>query len=125
DPKRVIDSNDGGVDISLDGGRTWFAPPLPIAQFYHIDVDNSADRPYRVMGSMQDIGTGSGPSNSLTASGIRLSDWYVIGGGESGHVVADPKDPDIVYAGEEGGVPPAPHRPPRRAPPRPHRPPRH
>jgi len=64
DPKRVIDSNDGGVDISLDGGRTWFAPPLPIAQFYHIDVDNSA--PYRVMGSMQDIGTGSGPSNSLS-----------------------------------------------------------
>ncbi|MBI1914464.1 MAG: hypothetical protein HYS12_06955, partial [Planctomycetes bacterium] len=101
DPKRVIDSNDGGVDISLDGGKTWFAPPLPIAQFYHIDVDNSA--PYRVMGSMQDIGTGSGPSNSLNMSGIRLSDWFVIGGGEAGHVVADPSDPNIVYAGEYGG----------------------
>jgi photosystem II stability/assembly factor-like uncharacterized protein len=101
DPKRVIDSNDGGVDISLDGGKTWFAPPLPIAQFYHIDVDNSI--PYRVMGSMQDIGTGSGPSNSLTMSGIRLSDWLNIGGGEAGHVAADPKEPNIVYAGEYGG----------------------
>ncbi|HKB40789.1 MAG TPA: hypothetical protein VKD72_30465, partial [Gemmataceae bacterium] len=101
DPKRVIDSNDGGVDISLDGGKTWFAPPLPIAQFYHIDVDNSA--PYRVMGSMQDIGTGSGPSNSLTTSGIKLSDWLNIGGGEAGHVVADPTNPNIVYAGEYGG----------------------
>src|SRR5439155_19004624 len=77
------------------------ATPLPIAQLYHSDVDNSA--PYRVMGSMQDIGTGSGPSNSLTASGIRLSDWLNIGGGESGHVAVDPKDPDIVYAGEYGG----------------------
>src|SRR5262249_52337889 len=48
DPRRIIDSNDGGVDISLNGGETWFAPQLPIAQFYRIEVDG--DTPYHVMG---------------------------------------------------------------------------
>ncbi|HMF16282.1 MAG TPA: hypothetical protein VKE98_03705, partial [Gemmataceae bacterium] len=62
-PKRMIDSNDGGVDITVNGGDTWHAPPLPIAQFYHINVDNRV--PYHVSGTMQDLGTASGPSNSL------------------------------------------------------------
>src|SRR5262249_61598562 len=99
DPKRVIDSNDGGVDISLDGGKTWFAPPLPIAQFYHIDVDNSAPFPYRVMGTMQDIGSGSGPSNSLNMSGIRLSAWLNIRGGEAGPLACRPHHPHNLQAG--------------------------
>jgi photosystem II stability/assembly factor-like uncharacterized protein len=101
DPKRIINSNDGGLDISITGGELWVAPPLPLCQFYHIDADNRT--PYRVMGSMQDIGTGSGPSNSLNTSGIRLSDWDIVGGGEAGHVVADPVDPNIVWASEYGG----------------------
>jgi photosystem II stability/assembly factor-like uncharacterized protein len=101
-PKRIIDSNDGGVDISLNGGETWTAPVLPIAQFYHIETDSHV--PYRVMGSMQDIGTGRGPSNSLSSGGILLSDWLYVGGGEAGHVEPDPSDPNIVYAGEYGGI---------------------
>lgn len=101
-PKRIIDSNDGGVDISTDGGESWFAPPLPIAQFYRIEVDNHV--PYRVMGTMQDIGTGRGPSNSLLSGGIRLSDWEPVGGGEAGHIAPDPKDSNVVYAGEYGGT---------------------
>ncbi len=101
-PRRIIGSNDGGVDISTDGGENWYAPPLPIAQFYHVHCDNS--RPYRVMGNMQDIGSASGPSNSLSSSGIRLSDWYTVGGGETGSAVPDPSDPNIVYAGEYGGI---------------------
>ena len=60
----MIDANDGGVDISRNGGETWFAPPLPIAQFYHVAADTR--RPYRVAGAMQDLGTAQGPSNSLT-----------------------------------------------------------
>jgi photosystem II stability/assembly factor-like uncharacterized protein len=100
-PKRIVSSNDGGVDISHNGGETWFAPPLPICQLYHVDVDNA--RPYHVLCTMQDIGTGRGPSNSLNKSGIRLSDWHVVGGGEAGHIVADPSDDDVVYAGEYGG----------------------
>jgi photosystem II stability/assembly factor-like uncharacterized protein len=100
-PKRMIDSNDGGVDISTNGGETWYAPPLPIAQFYHIACDNGT--PYRVMGTMQDLGTASGPSNSLSRDGITLADWHEVGGGEAGHAAPDPADPNIVYAGEYGG----------------------
>jgi photosystem II stability/assembly factor-like uncharacterized protein len=101
DPRRIIDSNDGGVDISTNGGETWFAPPMPWGQFYHISVDNRL--PYHVAGTMQDIGTGSGPSNSLSKAGIAPGDWHPVGGGETGFTASDPTDPDIVYAGEYGG----------------------
>jgi photosystem II stability/assembly factor-like uncharacterized protein len=99
-PKRIIDCNDGGVDITVNGGQTWYAPPLPISQFYHIDCDTRV--PYRVGGCMQDIGAMAGPVNSLTG-GILISDWENIGGGEAGHVAFDRTDPDIVYASEYGG----------------------
>jgi photosystem II stability/assembly factor-like uncharacterized protein len=101
DPRRMIDSNDGGVDLTANGGETWHAPPLPIAQFYHVNVDNSV--PYRVMGTMQDQGTASGPSNSLSSAGITLCDWHTVGGGETGFAVPHPRHPDIVFAGEYGG----------------------
>jgi photosystem II stability/assembly factor-like uncharacterized protein len=101
DPKRIIDSNDGGVDISINGGESWYAPPLPISQFYHVSADNRV--PYYVMGNMQDLGTAAGPSNSLATSGILLGDWFPVGGGETGFSVPDPTDPNIVFAGEYGG----------------------
>ena len=101
DPRRILNANDGGVDISTNGGETWFAPPLPWGQFYHISVDNRL--PYHVAGTMQDIGTGSGPSNSLSKAGIVPGDWHPVGGGETGFTASDPTNPDIVYAGEYGG----------------------
>ncbi|MFZ4985270.1 MAG: WD40/YVTN/BNR-like repeat-containing protein [Blastocatellia bacterium] len=101
-PKRMITGNDGGVDISSDGGRTWMAPALPISQFYHVSADSRT--PFSVAGSMQDIGTAQGPSNSLRSGGIRNTDWYGVGGGEAGWVVSDTLDPNIVYAGEYGGI---------------------
>ncbi len=101
DPKRIIVANDGGVDLSLDGGQTWWAPPLPIGQFYHVSVDASV--PFKVAGALQDIGTAQGPSNSLLEAGIRNADWYGVGGGEAGWVVSDPADNHIVFAGEYGG----------------------
>jgi photosystem II stability/assembly factor-like uncharacterized protein len=97
-PRRMITANDGGVDISVNGGESFFAPPLPISQFYHVAVDESV--PYRVSGAMQDLGTASGPSDSLGSAGITLGDWYTVGGGEAGHTAHDPSDPNIVYAGE-------------------------
>ena len=100
-PKRMISANDGGVDISLNGGGTWFAPPLPISQFYHLSVDNSV--PYRVGGSMQDWGTAQGPSMNPRGR-IALGDWWGVGGGEAGYVVSDWSDPNIVYAGEYLGI---------------------
>ena len=100
-PRRMIAANDGGVDISVNGGETWFAPPLPIAQFYHISVDSSV--PYRVAGSIQDWGTAQGPSMS-TRGGIALADWWGVGGGEAGYVVSDWSEPNIIYAGEYLGI---------------------
>ncbi|HEX7182816.1 MAG TPA: glycosyl hydrolase [Thermoanaerobaculia bacterium] len=97
-PKRMITAHDGGVDISTDGGESWYMPPLPISQFYHVSVDNRV--PFHVAGAMQDIGTAQGPSNSLSGGGVRNTDWYRVGGGEAGWVVSDPSDPNIVYAGE-------------------------
>lgn len=100
-PKRMISSNDGGVDITLNGGTTWFAPPLPISQFYHLSVDASV--PYRIGGSMQDWGTAQGPSMNPRGR-IALGDWWGVGGGEAGYVVSDWSDPNIVYAGEYLGI---------------------
>src|SRR6185369_11242566 len=56
-----------------------------------------------VSGTIQDIGAASGPSNSLSSAGILPGDWHTIGGGETGHTMPDPSDPNIVYAGEYGG----------------------
>jgi photosystem II stability/assembly factor-like uncharacterized protein len=102
DPRRMISANDGGVDVTLDGGETWFAPRLPLGQCYHVEADNS--EPYRVSCALQDLGTASGPSNSLSSGGITHGDWYDVGGGEAGHIASDPSDPSIVYAGEYLGI---------------------
>jgi photosystem II stability/assembly factor-like uncharacterized protein len=101
DKRHLIVGNDGGVDISHDGGSSWFAPALPICQFYHVAADNAA--PYHVSGCMQDIGAIRGPSDSLSAAGIGKAAWHDIGGGESGFTAPDPVDSDIIYAGEHGG----------------------
>ena len=101
-PRRMIAAHDGGVDITSDGGETWFLPPLPIGQLYHISVDNRV--PFHVAGSLQDLGTTQGPSDSLTGGGIRNAEWHYVGGGEAGWVVSDPSDPNIVYAGEYLGI---------------------
>jgi photosystem II stability/assembly factor-like uncharacterized protein len=100
-PKRMIGADDGGLNVSVDGGETWYQPAIPLGQFYHVSVDNRV--PFHVAGAMQDIGTAQGPSNSLRSTGIRNTDWYGVGGGEAGWVVSDPADPNIVYAGEYGG----------------------
>jgi photosystem II stability/assembly factor-like uncharacterized protein len=100
-PQRVIASNDGGVEITVDSGNTWYAPPLPLGQVYHVGVDNRL--PFYVAATMQDVGTAQGPSDSLSTLGIRNSDWYEVGGGESGYIASDPFDPNTVYAGNFGG----------------------
>ena len=97
-PQRMIVGSDAGVSLSWDGGATWYRPPLPLSQLYHVNTDTRV--PYRVLGTLQDYGTLSGPSNSLHSGGILLSDWHNVGGGEAGHIAADPSDPLTVWAGE-------------------------
>ena len=91
-PQRMIDSNDGGVDITTNGGETWYAPPLPISQFYHINVRQRV--PYHVMGTMQDLGTACGPEQQPAAGGITLGDWHDVGGGETGFSRPRPERPE-------------------------------
>lgn len=102
DPYRMIVGNDGGATISTDGGKTWSTlDNQPTAQFYHVAVDNRF--PYYVYGAQQDNSTVA--IASRTAHGyIGREDWYDVGGGESGYIVPDPTDPNIVYAGSYFGI---------------------
>jgi photosystem II stability/assembly factor-like uncharacterized protein len=102
DNRRMIGGNDGGVDLSTDGGKTWFSPSLPLAQFYNIDADDRI--PYHVGGTMQDWGTSSGPAYVLRGNGAPLvADFYAVGGGEAGDFAFDRELPGHIYAGEYSG----------------------
>ncbi|MGA3209883.1 MAG: hypothetical protein ABSD20_01170 [Terriglobales bacterium] len=101
-PQRLINSNDGGVTISVDGGRTWSEENnQPTGQFYHVAVDNHW--PYRIYGAQQDLTTVAIASQSDDGV-IARQDWYVVGGGESGYISPDPRDPEIVYAGSDSAI---------------------
>ena len=100
-PQRLINGNDGGATISVDGGKTWSTEyNQPTAQFYHVATDNRF--PYYMYGAQQDNTTVGIASASPTGE-IDRSDWYDVGGGESGYIASDPTDPQIVYAGSYGG----------------------
>ena len=101
---RMIVGNDGGVAVSLSRGRTWHRVQLPIAQMYHVTVDNAV--PYHVMGNRQDGPSTRGPSNSRTGGfgggNIARGMWHSVGGGESGFATPDPTDPNIVWSSASG-----------------------
>jgi len=101
DPNRMINSNDGGANVSYNGGRSWTEQDQPTAQFYRVAVDN--DFPYHIYGAQQDNSTVRIASRT-TDGGITTSDWFDVGGGESGWVAPSPKDSEIVYAGSYGGL---------------------
>ena len=101
DPRRLINGSDGGASISMDEGKTWTAPyNQPTAQFYHVAVDNRW--PYRVYGAQQD-NTTIAISSRDDEGVIGRQDWYEVGGGESGFIAPDPKDPEVVYANSDSG----------------------
>ncbi len=100
DPKRMINANDGGASVSLDGGETWSTQDnQPTAQFYHVSVD-ATHWPYRVYGAQQDNSNVAIASYSDDGV-IGPRDWFPAGGGEAGNVVADPRDPNIIYSDSE------------------------
>jgi photosystem II stability/assembly factor-like uncharacterized protein len=100
DPNRMIEGNDGGANVSLTGGTSWTTlMNQPTAQFYH--VTTTTHFPYRVCGAQQDNSTVCIASRSDGA--IDRTDWYEVGGGESGYISARADDPDIVFAGSYGG----------------------
>ncbi len=102
DPNHVIDGNDGGLNISHDGGETWrFATNIPVGQFYHVNVDD--DFPYNVYGGMQDNGSWVGPGFVLKSGGIRNHDWQELYFGDGFDVASLPNDSRYGYAMSQGG----------------------
>lgn len=101
-PNHIIEGNDGGLSISKDRGANWrFVENLPVAQFYHISVDN--EMPYRVYGGMQDNGSWIGPSSVWRDGGIRNSYWEELRFGDGFDVVPDPSDNRYGYAMAQAG----------------------
>lgn len=101
-PNLMIDGNDGGMNISHDGGNTWeFVSNLPVGQFYHINYD--MDMPYHIYGGMQDNGSWKAPGHVWHLGGIRNEDWQEISFGDGFDVVPDPSSLDHAYAMYQGG----------------------
>ncbi len=101
EPRRMISGVDQGTIITLNGGKTWSSwYNQPTAQFYHVAVDNQF--PYWVYGAQQDSGTAAVVSRSDYGQ-ITFRDWHPIGAGESGYILPDPVNPQIVYGGSTGG----------------------
>jgi photosystem II stability/assembly factor-like uncharacterized protein len=101
DPARMINGNDGGATVSIDGGKTWSTRQnQPTAQFYHVIADNRF--PYYIYGAQQDNSTVAIASEGEDGV-IDRGDWYAVGGGESGYIAPYPTDPNIVYAGSYDG----------------------
>lgn len=101
DPNRMIESNDGGANVSFNGGKSWSEQDQPTAQFYRVALDN--DFPYHVYGAQQDNSTVRIASRT-TGGGITREDWFDVGGGESGWIAPSPKDSEIVFAGSYDGL---------------------
>lgn len=101
DPSRMIIGDDGGAQVSYDGGTTWSTYyNQPTAQFYRVTTDNAF--PYRIYAAQQDNSTIRIKHRSDGRS-IGEDDWEETAGGESAHIAVDPENNDIVYGGSYGG----------------------
>ena len=100
-PKRMIIGDDGGAQVSYDGGETWSTYyNQPTAQFYRVTTDNHF--PYRIYVAQQDNST-IRINHRSDGSSIGEADWEETAGGESAHIAVDPTNNDIVYGGSYGG----------------------
>ncbi len=97
DGRRIIEADDGGAPISIDGGKTWdWRYNVAIAQVYRIGYDEQ--NPYRVCGGIQDNDSYCGPSDSLSPLGIENSDWRDVGNdGDGSWVWPQPSDPNSIW----------------------------
>jgi photosystem II stability/assembly factor-like uncharacterized protein len=92
----LINGNDGGANVSSDGGRTWSTQGnQPTAELYRIETDTRW--PYWIYGSQQD-------NSSIAVPSQGTADPYAVGGGESGYIAVDPRNANIIYAGNYGGT---------------------
>ncbi len=102
-PALMIQSNDGGVNITFNGGRTWSTQHnQPTAEHYTVAVDNQF--PYRVYAPQQDNSTISIPSRIIDGPLTPTQTWYGVAGCETGPIAVDPRDPNIIYGGCKGRI---------------------
>ena len=103
DANRQAVGHDGGISISTNRGKSWLRVQPPVAQMYHVTVDNRI--PYFVYGNRQDGPSAMGPSNSKLGTGegtIPRSLFHSVAGGESGFATPDPEDPNTVWSSASG-----------------------
>ncbi len=104
DSDRLAVAGDGGISFSHNRGKSWFRVQLPVAQLYHVTVDNKI--PYNVLTNRQDGPSAIGPSRSRVGGwfggAITRAMWHEVGGGESGFATPDPVDPDIIWSSTSG-----------------------
>lgn len=102
-PEVMINANDGGASISMNGGKSWSSEDnQPTAQFYRVNADDAID--YYLYGGQQDNTSVAIKSRVLYGFGIGDKDWEIHGGCESAHVAFDPKNPRYTYAGCYQGI---------------------
>ena len=103
DNKRMVQSNDGGGNVTVNGGQTWTDQDLPTGQFYN--VFTTKHTPYHICGPQQDNSTACVGSQATPGGGEGSLPpiFYAAGGGESGYIAPDPNDPNVFYAGSYGG----------------------
>ncbi len=101
DPDRMINGNDGGANVSVNGGRSWTDQDFPTAQFYR--VITTAHEPYLVCGAQQDNSTACVAPLGWNHLSARGQPFFSVGGCESGYIAPHPNNPDIYYAGCYGG----------------------
>ncbi len=95
DNQRMAQSNDGGANVTVNGGKTWTDQDYTTAQMYHVITTN--DIPYHVCGAQQDNSTVCMPSDG------GRDEFYRVAGGESGYIAPHPLQPGITYGGSYGG----------------------
>lgn len=101
--QRMIEANDGGANVSVNGGKSWTGQAYPTAQIYRLTISNHD--PYLVCGSQQDNSSICVPSRSWDHVNVLGGQYgFSPAGGESGYIANDPLDPDIFYAGSYGGL---------------------
>ena len=100
-PDIFILGDDGGAEVTYTKGRTFTELDLPTSQFYHISLDN--DFPYHLYGAQQDNSAIRIQSRNTEGFTLTTRNWEVVAGGESGYIVADPTNSDIIYGGNYMG----------------------
>jgi photosystem II stability/assembly factor-like uncharacterized protein len=103
DHQRMIQSNDGSANVTVNRGQTWTGQDIPTGQFYNVFTTKHV--PYHICGAQQDNSTACVGSQAQAGAGEGSLPpiFYAVGGGESGYIAPDPLDPNVFFAGSYGG----------------------